>query len=146
MILVVEILVKMVVMKINLIRVVILNIIVVVKKVVIIWGDDGDEDEVDGSNKEVSLNNVNVRDAKNKFDLGDVRNGGGDSNGGDDVRSGDGEFDSDNKDDGDVVGYGGVDFNIGKYVNCSVCKSNVDCREDTAGDDSNSNTDDSPQW
>ena len=73
---------------------------------------------MDGSNKEVSLNNVNVRDGKNKFDLGDVRNGGGDSNGGDDAHSGDGEFDSDNKDDDAVVGYGGVDFNIGKYVNC----------------------------
>ena len=46
-------------------------------------GDDNDEGEgveVDGSNKDVGLDNVNAGDGKNKIDLGDMYNGGGDSN------------------------------------------------------------------
>ena len=46
-------------------------------------GDDNDEGEgveVDGSNKDVVLDNVNAGDGENKVDLGDMYNGGGDSN------------------------------------------------------------------
>ena len=46
-------------------------------------GDDNDEGEgveVDGSNKDVGLDNVNAGDGENKVDLGDMYNGGGDSN------------------------------------------------------------------
>ena len=42
--------------------------------------DEGDGVEVDGSNKDVGLDNVNAGDGKNKIDLGDMYNGGGDSN------------------------------------------------------------------
>ena len=47
--------------------------------------DDGEGVEVDGSNKDVGLDNVNGGDGKNKVDLGDVYNGGGDSNNDDGV-------------------------------------------------------------
>ena len=42
--------------------------------------DEGDDDEVGGSNKDVGLDNVNDGVGENKVDLGDVYNGGGDSN------------------------------------------------------------------
>ena len=48
--------------------------------------DEGDDDEVGSSNKDVGLDNVNDGVGENKVDLGDVYNGGGDSN--DDVEVG----------------------------------------------------------
>ena len=35
---------------------------------------------MDGSNKDVGLDDINAGDGKNKVDLGEVYNGGGDSN------------------------------------------------------------------
>ena len=42
--------------------------------------DEGEVVEVDGSNKDLGLDDVNAGDGKNKVDLGEVYNGGGDSN------------------------------------------------------------------
>ena len=58
--------------------------------------DEGDDDEVDSSNKNVGLDNVNAGHGENKVDLVDVYNGGGDSN-----------------DDAGVEDVGGVNINGG---------------------------------
>ena len=42
--------------------------------------NEGEVVEVDGSNKDVGLDDINAGDGKNKVDLGEVYNGGGDSN------------------------------------------------------------------
>ena len=80
--------------------------------------DEGNDDEVDGSIKDVGSDNVNAGDGENKVDLGDLYNGGGNSNddagagnvdgvktnGGDDADFGDGDskFDcGDDRDSGD---------------------------------------------
>ena len=42
--------------------------------------DEGDDDKVNGSIKDVRFNNVYASDGENKVDLGGVYNGGGDSN------------------------------------------------------------------
>ena len=112
--------------------------------------DEGDDDEVDGSNKDVGLGNVNAGDGKSKVDLGDVYNGGGDSNnvrvdvvdgvntnGGDDADFGnsDRKFDCGNdrssgdggdKDDGGVDDDSGADSNIGNDTNCGDGRNKVD--------------------
>ena len=125
--------------------------------------DEGDDDEVDGGNKDVGLDNVNAVDGENKVDLGDVYDGGGESNddvgvddvggvninGGDDAdfgnsdskfhcgedrgRSGDGGIDNGGIDDDSDAAY-----NIGNDTNCGDGKSKVDCSKDTAVDVSNS--------
>ena len=100
--------------------------------------DEGDDDEVGGSIKDVGFDNINAGDGENKVDLGDVYNGGGDSNddvgvgnvggvntnGGDDADFGNGDSkfdcgddrgsgDSGEKDDGGVNDDGDADSNIG---------------------------------
>ena len=91
------------------------------------WGEGG---EMDGSNKDVDLDDVNAGDGEKKVDFADVYNGGGDSsddagvddagwvntNGGDDADSGNGDSkfdcgaDSGSR-DSDDKGYGSVDDN-----------------------------------
>ena len=75
--------------------------------------DDCNRNEVDVSNKDFSLDNVNAGEGKNKFDLGNVYSCCRDSN-----------------DDSGVSWVAEVDTNGGNHANCSGCNSNLDCVDD----------------
>ena len=127
-------------------------------------GNDNESDsvEVDGSNRDVGLDDANAGDGENKVDL-NVYNGGGDSNddvgvddvgrvntnGGDsaDFGNGDGKFDwvanrddgdGDDKDDVGVDDDGNGGSDIGNDTNCGDGWNKVDCSKDIAVDDGNS--------
>ena len=114
--------------------------------------NEGDGVEVDGSNKDVGLDNVNAGDGKNKVDFGDIYNGGGNSkddvgvenfgrvntNGSDDADFGncDNKFDGGASrgggdgaeiDDGGVDDDGDADSGIGNDTNCGDGRSKVNC-------------------
>ena len=128
--------------------------------------DEGEGVEVDGSNKDVGLDNVNAGDGENKVDLGDVYNGGGNSN--DDVEvddvvrvntngvddadfvNGDSKFechanrssgDGDDEDDGVVDDDGDAKSDIGNDANCGDGRSKIDCSKEISVDDGNSKSD-----
>ena len=119
--------------------------------------DAGEDDEVDGSNKDVDLDNVNAGDDENKVDLGGVYNGGGDSNdnvevddvgrvnanGGDDAdfSNRDRKFDCGDHRSAGVGDDGDADSNIGNDADCGDGRSKVDCSKDVAADDGNSKSD-----
>ena len=106
---------------------------------------------MDGSNKNVGLDNINAGDGENKVDLGDVYNGGGDSNddvgvdnvfgvntnGADDADFGNSDSKSDcdddrgsgdggDKDDGGVDNDGDVGSNVGNDTDCGDGRSKID--------------------
>ena len=128
--------------------------------------DEGEGVEVDGSNKDVGLDNVNAGDGENKVDFDDVYNGGGDcngdvgvddvgrvnTNGGDTAGFGNGESkfdcgadrdsgDGDDKDDGSVDNDGDADSDIANDANCCDRRIKVDCSKYIAVDDGNSKSD-----
>ena len=127
---------------------------------------EGDDDEVDGSIKDVGFDNVNAGDGENKAILSDVYNGGGDSN--DDVRVGNvggvntnggydvdfgngdskldcgddrGSGDGGDKDDCGVNDDGDVDSNICNDTYCDDGRSKVDYSKDIVVDDNSSKSD-----
>ena len=105
---------------------------------------------MDGSNKDVDLDNVNAGDDENKVDLGGVYNGGGDSNdnvevddvgrvnanGGDDAdfSNRDRKFDCGDHRSAGVGDDGDADSNIGNDADCGDGRSKVDCSKDVAAD------------
>ena len=86
--------------------------------------DEGDDDEVDGSNKNLGLDNVNVGDDENKVDLADVHNEGSDSN-----------------DDVGVEDVGGVNTNGGDDADFGIGDSKFDCGDDRNSGDGNNKDD-----
>ena len=86
--------------------------------------DEGDDDEVDGSNKNLGLDNVNVVDDENKVDLADVHSEGSDSN-----------------DDVGVEDVGGVNTNGGDDADFGIGDSKFDCGDDRNSGDGNDKDD-----